>query len=1025
MPLNIPDYHKTHKTLHVGCEKPRAYFVPFDAADADRARRAPRAASRRFLSLCGDWRFRWFASPADVVDFTAPGFTADGMERLTVPMNWQVALGRGYDVPNYTNVNYPYPVDPPHTPDQNPCGLYVREFTLPKAAEGREAYLNFEGVDSCFYVWVNDTFAAYSQVSHMTSEINVTPFLREGKNTLKVLVLKWCDGSYLEDQDMWRFSGIFREVYLLFRDKAHLRDVFIRPRLADDFASGAFAVEYETAGRPAVSYALYDPDGALLSEGKAKSGMEIPVADAALWSDEDPALYTLVLTTAGEAVVFPVGLRRIEVRNKVVYINGRKVKAKGVNRHDSHPLLGHATPVEHILNDLYTMKRHNVNMIRTSHYPNDPRVTELCDRLGIYVCDEADIETHGFAPAGYWDQLTDSPEWTDAYLDRAERMLERDKNHPSVILWSVGNESGVGQNHRAMADYFHKRDGSRLVHSEDATRRISGNLRAEDREARKNVVVDYIDVDSRMYPTPEACLNDYIRNPNVRHPLFLCEYSHAMGNGPGDLKDYWDLIYAHDEFFGGCVWEFIDHSVAIPAPGGVNKYLNPAYTYGGDFGDYPNDGNFCVDGLVWPDRRPHTGLKELKQAIKPFAVTAGAAEGQIVIKNLRYFTDLSDLLFRWQLEEDGEPVDSGYFTAPVAPQKTRRVTLYDAPAEVSGIRTLTVTAVTAFPEAWAPAGHEVGFVQLLLDSAEETHPAPAPEAVSLTDDGREITVAAGETVYTICRTCGLVTSICDNGTEMITEPIRPTIWRAPTDNDRNIKNDWFRHQFHRADVKCYGVEILENDGAKAVVAADFSLGAAPVRPLLTGRVTYTITAAGGLAFRYEMKVREKLPPLPRFGIRLTMPEGAEQLSYFGLGPNESYADKRLASRLGLFSGTVKDNFEPYVRPQENSAHADCRFARVSFVAGHGLYFFGRSFSFSASHFTPEQLTETAHDYELVPQAQTTVIADYKQTGIGSNSCGPALAERFRFAETEFVYEIRVKAAFDADVMPFEELRTAY
>ncbi|MBE6561883.1 MAG: DUF4981 domain-containing protein [Ruminococcaceae bacterium] len=1020
MSIKLPHYYEDPKTLHVGCEEPRAYFIPFESEAA--AASDNRADSRYFKSLCGEWSFRWYSSVSEVCDFTDASFSTDGMEKLTVPMSWQVALDRGYDVPNYTNINYPYPVDPPYVPNENPCGLYVRDFTLPAWTTGKKIYLNFEGVDSCFYLWVNNTFAAYSQVSHMTSEIDITDYVRAGKNTLKVLVLKWCDGSYLEDQDMWRVSGIFREVYLLYRDPAHIRDIFVRPELSDDFASGSFGIELDKTGETDLSMKLLDPAGKVIYEGAETDS--IAIADAVLWSDEDPKLYTLYLYAGSEVIRIDCGLRRVETRGKVVYINGQKVKAKGVNRHDSHPLLGHATPYEHMLRDLYIMKEHNVNMVRTSHYPNDPRFTALCDKLGIYVCDEADIETHGFGRGGNVDQLTDSEEWTEAYMDRARRMLERDKNHPSIIMWSVGNESGVGRNHRAMAEYFRDRDGSRLIHSEGATSRLSGNMRSEDKAKQKDVVCDYITIDSRMYPAPAACLENYIKNKNVKYPFFLCEYSHAMGNGPGDLKAYWDVIYAHDEFFGGCVWEFTDHSVTITAPGGVNKYLHPAYTYGGDFGDYPHDSNFCVDGLVWPDRTPHTGLLELKQVLKPFEITAGNEEGVIIVRNLRYFTDLSDLEFYWSVERDGVSVASGTVTVPAAPQKSRRVTLYTPDGCHCGIRTLNISARQKHPTAWADAGYEVGFTQLMLTSEEAVTPAMPADPVDVITTDDSIVISAGESVYTISRTSGLVTSIRDNGMEMITKPMLPTIWRAPTDNDRNIKNEWMRNGYDKMAVRCCSVSDAVCDGEKASVTAEFSMGARSMRPVLRGSVTYTVTAAEGITAAYDMKVREGLPPLPRFGVRLTMPEGCEMMQYFGYGPHESYADKRVASRLGLFASTVQENYQPYVRPQENSAHGSCRFAQVSSVAGHGLFFYADSFCFSASHFTPEQLTAAAHAYELVPNPETTVIVDYKQAGIGSNSCGPQLAEEFRFSETEFSWSIRIHPAFTADENPFREMRKA-
>ncbi|MGN1128445.1 MAG: glycoside hydrolase family 2 TIM barrel-domain containing protein, partial [Candidatus Flemingiibacterium sp.] len=605
----LPDYHKSTEVLHFGCEAPRAYFVP--AETKEKAASLNRAGSAYFKSLCGDWDFKFYSSVADLEDIDA----ITDWEKLTVPKNWQTELSRGYDVPNYTNVNYPYPVDPPHVPNENPCGVYSRDFTVPAELLGsKKVYINFEGVDSCFYLYVNGKFAAYSQVSHMTSEIDVTDYLVPGRNNIKVVVLKWCDGSYLEDQDMWRMSGIFREVYLLYREPVHIVDAFVKPQLSADLKSGEVRVELTTNAPAEVSYSFERRCGKLVAEGKAENGViSFKVDSPALWSDEEPNLYSLYLTCGDEIIHFDVGFRRIEVIDKVVYINGKKVKAKGVNRHDSHPDLGHATPLDHMLNDIFIMKAHNVNMVRTSHYPNDPRFTMLCDRYGIYVCDESDIETHGMGfgdnwwgsgkpiEESKWSELSNSPEWREAYVDRAQRMVERDKNHASVIFWSLGNESGYGANHKAMSAYIKSRDLSRLVHYEGAHTGYCGGVQQ----------TDVVDIESHMYPDCKWC-DSYCKDEKYSQPLFLCEYCHAMGNGPGDLREYWETIYANDSFFGGCVWEFIDHSVAKRDAMGKAQF-----TYGGDFNDHPNDGNFCVDGLVYPDRRVHTGLLELKQAIKP------------------------------------------------------------------------------------------------------------------------------------------------------------------------------------------------------------------------------------------------------------------------------------------------------------------------------------------------------------------------------------------------------------------------
>lgn len=1006
MPLNIPNYHQSTETLHVGCEKPRAYFVPFPCGCA--SKNAERGESTFFKSLCGEWSFKFFKSVNDVCDLST-----EGSDKLTVPMSWQMALGRGYDVPNYTNVNYPIPYDPPFVPDENPCGLYSRKFTVPAAMAGKKIYLNFEGVDSAFYVWVNDEFAAYSQVSHMTSEIDVTSLVHAGENEIKVLVLKWSDGTYLEDQDMWRMSGIFREVYLLFRDETHIRDIFVHCDLDDSFTDADFTADVDVTGKATVEWTLDCPCGETIFSGKCdvdESGkIVVPtIKNAKLWSDEEPNLYTLTLHCGNEYITLPIGARRVEIKDGCVVINGKKVKAKGVNRHDSHHLLGHATPVEHMVRDIMIMKAHNVNMVRTSHYPNDPRFTALCDKYGIYVCDETDLETHGARP---WYALSRSPEWEGEYVDRVQRMVERDKNHPCVIFWSLGNESGWGQNHVAMHTWIKSRDTSRIVHYEGA------NYDYNDGKYLRDVT----DIESRMYPSPTWCDN-YCKAPERDEPLFLCEYSHAMGNGPGDLRDYWEVIEANDNFFGGCVWEFIDHSVAIG-----DKYGDPSFTYGGDFGDHPNDGNFCVDGLVYPDRRVHTGLEELKQAIMPVAVRE-VKPGTVAIKSRRYFKSLSDISMAWTVKVDGKAVKSGVHPnldiAPEAEEVFEIVPENELPA--CGTVTLDLSFRQNKPTEWADVGYEVGFAQFIYERAEKIKAAPALYPVELCENREEYTVTVGETVYKISKFSGMITDICDNGEHLITKPVVPQIWRAPTDNDRNVQWDWRNSSIHNAKVKCYSTEVVKADENEAVILSKISLAAAPNEVVLRADVTYTVKYGMGIKIACDVKWNVQKKHYPRFGMRLTMPEGAEQMRYFGYGPNESYVDKRLASKLGEYKSTVTENYEPYVFPQENSSHWGCRWADVHTVAGHGFLFTScEPFSFNASHFSPEQLTETRHHYELKREPETTVMLDMRMDGIGSNSCGPELAEKYRFNETEFSSSVTIKPVFAAEINPYREAATEY
>lgn len=1008
------DYHKSLRILHAGCEEPRAYFIPFGSDEAALCRQ--RDGSSRFFSLCGEWNFRFYPVPDDIEDFTGADFSVSGMDKMTVPRSWQTVLGKGYDVPNYTNIRYPFPLDPPFVPDKNPSALYVRDFTLPEAfLEGREIYMNFEGVDSCFYLYVNDEFAGYSQVSHSTSEFNVTSFLRPGRNTVKVLVFKWCDGSYLEDQDKFRYSGIFREVYLLSRDKVHIRDFYCRPELNRTYSQGVLNVALSLTGKEEVSYRLLGPSGreedagSIILDGEGE--FEILVARPHLWSDETPSLYSLLITCGGEHICQKIGFRDLVIRDKVIYINGKKVKAKGVNRHDSNPILGSATPYDHMTEDLYILKRHNVNMIRTSHYPNDPRFTELCDRLGFYVCNETDLETHGMQQLGNWDYVVGSPDFTESLLDRVKRLFERDKNHACVIMWSLGNESGVGDNQRLMSEYVHSRCPSAIVHCEDVSRRLHAPVLKKDKLEPEDIVeYPWVDVESRMYPTLRESLI-YLKEKRFTKPYFLCEYCHAMGNGPGDLKAYWDMIYANDAFFGGCVWEFTDHSVAT----GDDIYNTPKYVYGGDFGDFPNDANFCVDGLVYPDRRVHTGLMEYKQVIKPFSAYDFAPDGtSFRIKNLRFFRDLSDLSLYWSIERDGRVIlDGNIPELKIAPQKSRKY-LIDVPAGLlTGECYINVFVRQNRTEEWAPAGYEVGFEQSKLASAPRA--AITESAVRgnliLHKSSKYFSVISDRCEYRISYTTGLIFSAVSDGKEMLSSPITPAIWRAPTDNDRKVKEDWYRAGYDRVGVKCYSVDIPELTADRITVCVSLSLGASYLPPVMKIAAEYVFTSAGDVTLKLDGKVREGLPFLPRFGVEFIMPEGNERLEYFGRGPVESYADKRHASRQSRFLTTVSENFEHYVRPQENMAHTDTRWTAVTDLCGHGLMAFRAgdcdSFSFNCSHFTPAYLTRTGHDYELVPLRETVINLDLKQSGIGSNSCGPALAPEYRMNASEYSFSCRL------------------
>ncbi len=1003
-------YLENPHILHLGCEEPRAYFIPYaTASDAknDLGSETNRFANGRtaspfFKSLCGTWNFKYCSSVNSMTDVSAAFEDRQGFEPLTVPMNWQMALGRGYDVPQYTNILYPIPADPPFVPDDNPCGLYQRTFTLTAEMIARkEVYLNFEGVDSCFYLWINGTLCAYSQVSHMTSEINISHLVHEGVNEIRVLVVKWCDGTYLEDQDMYRASGIFREVYLLFRDPVHVRDIYIQPTLDASLMKGNVKIELDTTGSATLSATLVSPDGTnvkdeitVTSDENGKAVIEASIDAPVLWTNETPALYELFLHCGEEWICIPFGMRRIEIKDGILLLNGMPIKVLGVNRHDSHPILGHATPYDHILRDLFILKQTNVNTVRTSHYPNDPRFLGLCDRLGLLVIDETDLEAHGFNAFGNWHRLSDDPEWIEAYVDRARRMIERDKNHPCILFWSLGNESGFGCGQREMSKFIHARYPSAIVHYEGAYNRLNGEVQ----------MTDVVDIESRMYTSLEN-IRAYLDDTRFTQPYYLCEYAHSMGNGPGDIGAYVELFFSEPRLIGGCVWEFTDHSVAIRKPDGSYRY-----TYGGDFGEYPNDGNFCVDGLVYPDRTWSPAIKEMKQAYLPVSFDAIDPEkGIFSLTNRRRFTSTCDLAIAWTLEENGCPVDSGRIDPCVSPMESMTFTLpYDA-SLLSGDAYLTFSVRSKKATLWNDVGYELGFRQFAVpcSTKKEEEPKLPLGTLRYETDGTALSVTSLETTYRFDLSRGLLCGMTDNGTEMLSEPMTLNIWRAYTDNDMYIVNEWRKNGYHTANTKLLSYTVNQADDA-FILSARLSLSGLSKPRIATVSVTYTVTCDGVLSVDMDVEKHTDVC-LPRFGINLVMPEGNESFAYFGLGPGGAYNDFKLAARKSIFCTTVTDNFEPFIRPQENSSHCETRWAEITNLSGHGLRLASAAdCSVNASHYSIQTLDAETHNDRLVPDEKTYVQFDYGMTGLGSNSCGPMTRPQFQLDEPSFHFCFTVR-----------------
>ena len=983
-----PHYtHEDPQILHVGTCPDRSYYIPF----ADE-KEAENGLSSRVVPLNGAWSFQYFPSCQDILDLE-DGLTFDEEEmgQIPVPSCWQ---NQGYGRHQYTNVRYPIPCDPPFVPEENPCGLYVRHIDVADPAAFRW-YLNFEGVDSCFYLWVNGEFAGYSQVSHSTSEFDISSLLTAGDNTLAVLVLQWCDGTYLEDQDKLRMSGIFRDVYLLARPENHVRDFFVKEAFSQDFSHGTITVELELSGECAVSALLQAPNGDTV--GTASSTGEplvFELDDPILWNAEHPAQYTLTLSTEDEVIPQKVGLRKIEVRDGVVFLNGVAIKFRGVNRHDSDPVTGYTISREQAAKDLCLMKRHNINAVRTSHYPNAPWFLQLCSEYGLYAIAEADIESHGMAEKlGYhveenYPDAADDPQFKKAILDRVQRSVVRDKNNAAVVIWSLGNESGWGENFENAGRWVKEYDPSRLLHYE-------GFL-----AYHKDRTPDFsmLDLYSRMYASTQA-VDSYFNGGELdenlhgrRMPFIQCEYIHAMGNGPGDAEDYQQRIMQYPGFCGGFVWEWCDHAVY----GGTTPDNRPIYRYGGDFGEFPHDGNFCMDGLVYPDRTPHTGLLEYKNVIRP--IRAQRLEGSTFrLHNYLDFTNAQDCVaLSYEVMQDGEVLFGGNLEMPsIAPHQEADITLPELPE--GGIATVTFfyTAKKASP--FYPAGHALGFDELILSEEPFFLDAPVEEGALQVEAGPRQVVFTGENFrYVFDNRTGLFSQMVYKNRELLSRPMEWNTYRAPTDNDRSVDFSWKQAGYHRPTVRVYSVE--QEGGA---LTCHLGICALYIGRFLDVKAVWTVSPDGRVDVSLHGERDTRFPWMPRFGVRLFLPREFGEAEYFAYGPYESYVDKHRASRLGVYAQSVESMHEDYLKPQENSSHCGCRYVTLSDGAFALSAAAEQPFSFNVSPYTQEELAGKAHSYELEPCGCTVLCVDYKMSGVGSNSCGPSLLPQYRLEEGQF------------------------
>lgn len=1050
----MPDW-QNQKVVRRNTVPYHSYMFSYDnLCDAKKSGRG----NSNFISLNGDWKFNYSENPYVVPeDFAAICCDDNGWDEIEVPSNWQM---KGYDIPVYTNVNFPIPSDPPFVPNQNPVGCYRTTFTIPKKWSDKQVYIVLEGVDSAFELYLNGEYVGYDQVPHMPTEFNLTPYLKDGENLLSAKVYKWSDGTYLEDQDMWRLSGIFRNVWMYASTDTNIWDVETKTVFDNDYKNAELSIDVEiknwtdtTAAGLEVKAELLSPCGKVVFTEVMGSDISIGGADERSinliksvdtpykWTAETPNLYTLLLelNKNGETLQvrkIKIGFNEVKIENSMFMVNGRPIKLKGVNRHDSHPVTGHFTSIDAMIQDITLMKQHNVNTVRTSHYPNDPRWLDLCYEYGLYVVDETDLECHGFGPAGNLDQTSNDPEWEIAYIDRVERMVKRDKNHPSIVMWSLGNEAGYGCNHAAMYNWIRENEPTRPVHYEGDRKALTA------------------DVVSQMYTTVEDVIAE---GENAEHPkpFYLCEYAHAMGNGPGNLKEYWDAIYKYPRLIGGCVWEWADHTVKQVTDDGEIWYA-----YGGDFGDKPNDGNFCVDGLVYPDRTPHTGLIEYKKIIEPARVSEGDLKnGVIKIKNMLDFENLNYLDAFWTVKVNGAVFAQGKIDLDVDAGCEVEYTIGCELPESCDVREeyfLDVVFCQKKSTLWADRGFVTAWSQLKLPieseeccrSDNQTDMLP----VVVDDEKTVLTIKGQGFKYEFDKVIGTFKSIKSNGKEILSKGPMVNLWRAPTDNDMRIQDKWRKAGLDKIEPRIYNLKWQQDEPTAAVIKVSAVMATYSLAPFMDTTTTYTVYGSGhievSMAFKpmFTLDEKQSIPNealeniakminipgvnvstikmflgyvggggggvdvdyMPRIGMSLKMVKGSENLEWFGRGPHENYTDKQESAVVDVYKGTVAEQFENYILPQENGSKTETRYAAVYNDTGMGLLFMGMpDFTFSTMHYTAHDLDEAKHTYELKPREETIVNIDYAMGPLGSNSCGPEPLDKYRLKphEGEFTFVI--------------------
>jgi len=997
-----PEWDRNPDIFELNRMEAHASLTPYDTVEEALA--GGRWQSRRFLSLNGKWRFAFAPNPdSRIADFFRDDYDASGWAEIEVPGHWQL---QGYDYPQYTNVRYPWSgresIEPPRAPTvYNPVGSYIREFEVPDNWRGEPVFISFQGVESAFYVWLNGEFVGYSEDSFTPAEFDLTPYLRDGVNRLAVEVYRWCDGSWLEDQDFWRLSGIFRDVFLYSRAPVHLYDARIVPELDDSLTRGRVTISARLlnysggAGRGITVHAeLYDSERKRVAGAEASAtvcldgsdahelGLSFEVASPALWSAEEPNLYACVLTVKAdsgemlEVINERIGFRRFELKDGLMLLNGKRIVFRGVNRHEFNCRTGRAISLEDMERDIRLMKAFNINAVRTSHYPNHPHWYDLCDQYGLYVIDETNLETHGLWRYGQRELGASvpgsRPEWTANVLDRAKSMYERDKNHPSILLWSLGNESFGGDNFIRMHDYFRSVDPLRLVHYE-------GVFHWRESEAAS-------DIESQMYTRPQQLEQFALSHPHK--PIILCEYSHAMGNSCGGLHKYWELFDRIPILQGGFIWDWIDQAILTRTEDGI-EYL----AYGGDFGESPHDGNFCGNGLIFADRTITPKLYEVKKCYQSIRFRMADWESRRwIIRNDHLFLRLNRFALRWELMLNGEVSERGELEIDAAPGEECAVTI---PCSCAGSSpdveaVLTLSCVLREREDWAEAGHEVAFEQFVLPmspGAVSVRREEPSAAIAVREEPQAIVIEGGSGdgfLLRFDRASGDLVSCAVQGHELLASPIVPNFWRAMTDNDRGNRLHERSKVWREAGAKRrLAAMSVEQEAGRVRVATVYRL---PEAADSRCSVIYDIHGDGRIELDFVLSPGPDLPELPEVGILFEMGGEYERLSWYGKGPHESYWDRQTGARLGLHNGLVRDQFVPYLRPQECGNKMEVRHAEISHAAGHGIRILGQpKFEWNVLPYTPWELEEHDHVYMLpAPGRRTVVRVIAHQSGVGGD-----------------------------------------